>query len=144
MRLTSFAPSGALSAVKTVKLAFDLFLWILCMISHCLWQIYIRLCSFHFFWHHLTTFTFTHFQYSYQDISRDCVIYSIIWWLLDRVPAWLWEVRRVNEPPKKWYFNFQGQFLSQKKFYRQKLDIIGFSDVWGSNFANLKTNSFTH
>ena len=36
---------------------------------------------------------------------------------LDRVPAWLWEVRRVNKPPKKWYFNFQGQFLNQKKFY---------------------------
>ena len=44
------------------------------MISHCLWQIYIRLCSFHFFWHHLTTFTFTHLQDSYHDISRDCVI----------------------------------------------------------------------
>ena len=44
------------------------------MISHCLWQIYIRLCSFHFFWHRLTTFTFTHLQDSYHDISRDCVI----------------------------------------------------------------------
>ena len=47
------------------------------MISHCLWQIYIRLCSFHFFRHHLTTFTFTHLQNSYYDISRDCVIYSV-------------------------------------------------------------------
>ena len=44
------------------------------MISHCWWQIYIRLCSFHFFRHHLTTFTFTHLQDSYHDISRDCVI----------------------------------------------------------------------
>ena len=44
------------------------------MISHCWWQIYIRLCSFHFFWHHLTTFTFTHLQDSYHDISWDCVI----------------------------------------------------------------------
>ena len=46
------------------------------MISHCWWQIYIRLCSFHFFRHHLTTFTFTHLQDSYHDISRDCVIYE--------------------------------------------------------------------
>ena len=33
----------------------------------------------------------------------------------DRVPAWLWEVRRENEPLKKWYFNFGGLFLSQKQ-----------------------------
>ena len=46
------------------------------MISHCLWQIYIRLCSFHFFRHHFTTFTFTHLQDSYYDISRDCVLLS--------------------------------------------------------------------
>ena len=43
----------------------------------CLWQIYIRLCSFHFFRHHLTTFTVTHLQDSYHDISRDCVLFSI-------------------------------------------------------------------
>ena len=43
------------------------------MISHCLWQIYIRLCSFQFFWHNLTTFT-THLQDSYHDISKDCVV----------------------------------------------------------------------
>ena len=30
--------------------------------------------------------------------------------ILDRVPAWLWEVRREKEPPKKWYFkHFQKQ-----------------------------------
>ena len=57
---------------------------------------------------------------------------------IDRVPAWLWEVRRGNKPPKKWYFNFQGQFLSQKKFYIKKLNGIGFSHVWVSNSAILK------
>ena len=57
---------------------------------------------------------------------------------LDRVPAWLWEVRRGNKPPKKWYFNFQGQFLSPKKFYIKKLNGIGFSHVRASNSAILK------
>ena len=74
------------------------------MISHCLWQIYIRLCSFHFFWHHLTTFTFTHLQDSYHDISRDCVV---SFWVGERhqnssenwstlgmsYVMWLWQVR---------------------------------------------------
>ena len=54
------------------------------------------------------------------------------------------EVRRENEPLKKWYFNFGGLFLSQKKIYVKKLNGIGISYVWGSNFANLKKKSFTH
>ena len=41
---------------KSVKLAFELFHWIFCMISHCLWSIYIRLCSFHFSDTNMTTF----------------------------------------------------------------------------------------
>ena len=57
------------------------------------------------------------------------------WGQLDRVPAWLWEVRREKEPPKKWYFNFGGLFLSQKKFYSKKLNGIGESHPVPSNSA---------
>ena len=40
-----------------------------------------------------------------------------------------------NEPQKKWYFNFGGQFLSQKKFYSKKLNGIGESHPVPSNSA---------
>ena len=45
---------------KSVKLAIWAVSLIFCMISHCLWYIYIRLRSFHFLRHNLTTFTFFH------------------------------------------------------------------------------------
>ena len=75
------------------------------MISHCLWQIYIRLCLFHFFQHHLSTFTFTHLKDSYHDISRNCVILlwrfettdgtvqSMQWWR--RAKSWF-QMGRIN------------------------------------------------
>ena len=37
---------------------FELFHWIFCMFSHCLWYIYIRLCSFNCLQHRLATFNF--------------------------------------------------------------------------------------
>ena len=40
------------SIFQSEKKACELFHWIFCLISHCLWQIFIRLCSFHFFRHH--------------------------------------------------------------------------------------------
>ena len=37
---------------------FELFHWIFCMFSHCLWYIYVRLCSFNCLQHRLATFNF--------------------------------------------------------------------------------------
>ena len=56
---------------------FDLFQWIFCKISHCVWKIFIRLCSFHFFRHHLTTFTFAQLWDSNDHTSWDCVVKAI-------------------------------------------------------------------
>ena len=53
---------------------FELFQWIFGKILHCLWWTYIRLCSFHFFRHHLTSFTFTQLWDSNDYTSWDCVI----------------------------------------------------------------------
>ena len=50
------------------------------MISHCLWQL-------------LTTFTFAHFQCSYLDISRDCVLSARLngqWFSAVNVWTWHW------------------------------------------------------
>ena len=43
---------------------------------------------------------------------------------LDRVPAWLQKVRRVNEPLKNRDFNFGGHFLSQNKVQAAKMGYI--------------------
>ena len=43
---------------------------------------------------------------------------------LDRVPAWLQKVRRVNEPLKNRDFDFGGHFLSQNKVQAAKMGYI--------------------
>ena len=91
---------------------FELFQWIFCKISHCLWWIYIRLCSFHFFRYHLITFTFTQLWDSNDHTSWDCVISSrtVIlsskykWYIITRgdilrLVLCVWRYRSEISPP---------------------------------------------
>ncbi len=53
----SILEMGSFTNAFSLAPSFELFHWICCMISHCLWSIYIRLCSFHFSDTNMTTFT---------------------------------------------------------------------------------------
>ena len=53
----SILEMGSFTNAFSLAPSFELFHWIFCMISHCLWSIYIRLCSFHFSDTNMTTFT---------------------------------------------------------------------------------------
>ena len=59
-------------------------------------------------------------------------------------PRLTWIVRRENEPLKNRDFNFEGNFLRQQNFWRQKLYRIGISHAWIENFGHFEKNSFTH
>ena len=51
--------------------------------------------------------------------------------LIDRVPAWLWEVRRANEPLKKQYFNFGGLWCE-----KNTLKDPSWAHIWNQRCMN--------
>ena len=66
--------SAAMSATMLISMSatmLDNVQTIFCKILHCLWKIYILLCSFNFCRHHLTTFTFTQLWDSNETTSWD-------------------------------------------------------------------------
>ena len=98
--------------------------------------------------------TFGHFLVSFGQFSQWKIDSPIFFQPQGGRHSWLWisqsswldyspthlllEVGWGNEPLKKWYFNFGGLFLSQKKIYIKKLNGIGFSYVWALNSVILK------
>ena len=98
---------------------FGLFHWFFSMISHCLSKICIKIDQFHFFKHHLTTFTFMPSPHSYDGFNWEAVIsYHFIIVLLSYI-----------------YYNFDTSCKGVHDFFSHKENI--FRDLFPFSLAVL-------